>query len=251
MSMEIFFDIHSNLPREGPGNNDSTRKAFSYVKNIPGDARILDVGCGPGMQTMELAKLSDGPITAVDTHQPFLDELARRAAEAGVSHRITPVNASMFALPFEPLSFDVIWSEGAIYIMGFGEGLRAWRPLLKSGGYLAATELCWLRDERPDEVERFWAEAYPSMKTVEQNLRIIAEAGYTLQEHFVLPDSAWWDDYYEPMCERISHLQDRYKNDRDALATLKEASREVELYRKYSSYYGYVFYVMQKSDSID
>ena len=73
-------------------------------------------------------------------HQPFLDELARRAADAGVSERVKTVGASMFDLAFD-MHFDLIWSEGAIYIMGFSEGLRAWRPLLKPAGYVAVTEL--------------------------------------------------------------------------------------------------------------
>jgi 2-polyprenyl-3-methyl-5-hydroxy-6-metoxy-1,4-benzoquinol methylase len=98
--LEIFWEIHSSLPREGPGDDTSTRRAFSMLAEPPSAPRMLDVGCGPGMQTLELARMTDGPITALDTHQPFLDELTKRAKEAGLSDRITAVRESMFAMPF-------------------------------------------------------------------------------------------------------------------------------------------------------
>ena len=72
---EIFWEIHSGLPREGPGDNWSTRRAYLMLKELPKNPRILDIGCGPGMQTIELAKLSKGQIDALDNYQPFLDQL--------------------------------------------------------------------------------------------------------------------------------------------------------------------------------
>jgi ubiquinone/menaquinone biosynthesis C-methylase UbiE len=116
-TLEFFWEIHSNLPREGPGDDASTRTAFFMLTDLPKAPRILDVGCGPGMQTLELARITDGPITALDTHQPFLDELTKRATKAGVADRITTMRESMFAMSFSAGSFDIIWSEGAIYFI--------------------------------------------------------------------------------------------------------------------------------------
>jgi ubiquinone/menaquinone biosynthesis C-methylase UbiE len=129
--MNIFLEIYQNLPREAPGDNASTRQAFSLLTNLPPQPKILDIGCGSGMQTIELAKLTNGQITAVDTHQPYLDELQRRALAEGVSDNINPLNQSMFSLDFAPHSFDIVWSEGAIYIMGFETGLKSWQTLPK------------------------------------------------------------------------------------------------------------------------
>lgn len=77
--MDVFFEIHRDLPREGPGNNESTRKAFHLLNGLPSQPNILDIGCGPGMQTIEIAKMTNGKIIAIDTHEPFLEELNRRA----------------------------------------------------------------------------------------------------------------------------------------------------------------------------
>lgn len=248
MSKHIFWEIHSNLPREGPGTNEATRKAFEIVQDqLPDNPAILDVGCGPGMQTIELARLTKGSITAVDQHEPFLNEVSKRADEADVAERVKPMNASMFKLPFEAKEFDLIWSEGAIYIIGFEKGLIEWRPLLKSNGFQVASELTWLTDERPEEIEAFWSTNYPAMKTIRENHEIIRNAGYELVDSFVLDEAGWWG-YYQPIEQRISELRETYRDQEDVLKILAEQQYEVTMYQKYGKHYGYVFYIMRKTE---
>ena len=243
--MDIFFELHQDLPREGPGDNPSTRKALSLLTELPPQPSILDIGCGPGMQTIELARCTNGTIIAIDTHQPFLEKLKQQAQAEGLSDKITAINMSMFALDFEAKRFDAIWSEGAIYIMGFEQGLRACQPLLKPKGYVAVTEISWLRPQPPSELQAFWAANYPGMRTVEENLEIVRAAGYRQVRHFVLPTSAWWEGYYTPQEARIAMLRDKYRDDAEAIQLLDESQLEIDLYRKYSDWYGYVFYIMQ------
>jgi len=244
--MDIFWELHCDIPREGPGDNASTRNAYALLNNLPEQPRILDIACGPGMQTIELAKISTGNILAVDTHQPFLDELNKCASSADLTGRISTRNLSMFELDLEPGSFDVIWSEGAIYILGFERGLREWKALLRPGGYLAVTELTWLKSDPPAEITAYWNENYPSMKAVGDNLAIIQGAGYRQVGHFILPHSSWWDDYYTPLEKRIVMLSEKYRDDEEAMALLRESQRESDLHRKFAEWYGYVFYIMQK-----
>ncbi len=244
--MNIFFEIHQNLPREGPGSCRSMLKALSSLKELPASPSILDVGCGPGTQTIALAKETGGRVLAVDTHQPFLDRLAQQVLEAGLAQHIDPINMSMSSLDFPEQSFDLIWSEGAIYIMGFAQGFRAWRPLAKIGGYIAVTELAWLRPDPPDGCKRFWATEYPVMKSLEENLQSVRDAGYEPVDHFVLPDSDWWDEYYTPMEKRLAPLREQYK-DHPGTNELLDASRlEMDIHRKYSAWYGYVFYLARR-----
>lgn len=245
--MDFFFEIHKDLPREGPGDTESTRKAFRKLAGLPEKPQILDIGCGPGAQTMDLALFSEGIIHAVDTHQPFLDVLQQKIIEAGLQDRVKLHNQSMSALAFPPASFDLIWSEGAIYIMGFENGLRSWKPLLKPEGYIAVTEATWLKPDPPQEIRDFWQKAYPEMKTLEENLDVIHDCGYYLIDYFVLPETSWSDEYYKPMQERINLLRERYQHDPQKLSILDEESVEIQLYKKYSEYYGYVFYLMQNN----
>lgn len=243
--IELFWKIHSHLPREGPGSDASTLRAFSMLPNLPAQPRILDIGCGPGAQTVVLARVSHADIIAIDTHQPFLDDLAVRAAQAGVSERIHLLKASMFELEFEK-PFDLIWSEGAIYIMGFETGLREWRRLLKPSGYIAVTEISWLKPNPPETVRDFWEREYPGMGSVEENLKRMASAGYHEVGHFILPENDWWDNYYHPLVERIHTLREQYRHDELSQQSLDAEQLEIELYRKYSEWYGYVFYLGQR-----
>ncbi|MFX1527436.1 MAG: class I SAM-dependent methyltransferase [Promethearchaeota archaeon] len=205
--MEFFFEIHSNLPREGPGDNKSTKKAYLYLKGLPANICILDVGCGPGMQTIQLAKLINGTIIALDNHQPFLDELVKRAKKVGVINKIQTINKSMFSLDFAEESFHIIWSEGAVYIYGFENALKDWQKFLKSKGFFVVTEVSWLKENPPSELKDFWDKAYPAIKTIEENQKLIIENNYEMINFFNVPDSSWWDNYYHPLEKRISFLR--------------------------------------------
>jgi ubiquinone/menaquinone biosynthesis C-methylase UbiE len=248
--VEVFFEAHKDLPREGAGCDECTRKAYSLLPELPENPFILDIGCGPGLQTIQLAKISNGRIIASDNHQPFLNQLKARAKEEGVADRIETSNSSMFYLPFEKDSFDLVWSEGAIYIIGFEKGLRKWGKFLKEGGYLVVSELSWLTSNPPEEPKKFWEKGYPPMTTIEGNMETVRKAGYTPIVSLTIPESGWWDEYYTPLENRIALLRDKYSDDPDALAVLDDTQYEIDLYRKYSGSYGYVFYLMQKQATI-
>lgn len=243
-SMRVFFEIHHDNPQEGPGDFASTKRAFSMLKDLPPLPRILDVGCGPGRQTIDLCRLTAGAIVAVDFHQPYLDALQQKSKDLGLMEQICALQRDMENLRFEPQSFDVIWSEGAVYNIGFKRGLEMWKPLLKKAGYIAVTELTWLRVDVPDELQAFFNEQYPPMQNIQSNLADLRVAGYKPVGHFTLPESAWWD-YYHPIEKRVTRLKEKYKDNSGALAVLEMELREMDVYRTYSDYYGYVFYIGQ------
>lgn len=244
--MEIFFEIHQGLTREGPGSNEATRLVFKMIPEIINSPKILDIGCGPGMQTTTLAKeCPDSKIVAIDNHQPFLDQLQNTLTENNLSDQVELINDSMFELKFNKKSFDLIWSEGAIYIMGFKNGLDNWKKLLKDKGYLVVSEISWLRNEIPDGPLKFWQEAYPQMNTIPENIKLISESGYNIRGIYTLPPSGWWEDYYNPIEKRINLLKDKYASNKESLEILNGELKEIELYRKYHEYYSYVFYIMQ------
>jgi len=244
---KIFWKVHSGLPREGPGDNESTKKAYRMLKDLPENPRILDIGCGPGMQTIELAKLSGGQIVALDNHQPFLDQLKKSTKKENFSDRIKPVKGDMFNLNYDNSSFDLIWSEGAIFVIGFEKGLREWKRLLTDKGYLVVSELAWLRHNVPEEAKTFMKQCYPVIKTTEENLEVAQKTGYRIVGSFVLPEKSWWDNYYTPIETKLPFVKARYKNDEESLQFLALEETEIEMFRKYSDYYGYVFYILQGS----
>lgn len=211
---------------------------------------ILDIGCGPGAATIPLAELSGGNIFGLDNHQPFLEELEQRAKAAGVKEQIQVMNGSMLEIDFPNEAFDLIWSEGAIYIIGFEKGLREWRRLIKPGGYLALTEFVWLSDKPPDDLRKYWSDECPDIKPIEQNCMIFDQYGYQLIDHFTLPESDWWDEYYSPLLDRVKALRIQQAENQEALSLLDQEIQEISLYRKYSPYYGYEFYIAQKTTGV-
>ncbi len=243
---QIFFEIHSNNLSEGPGNFESTRKAFDYLAGLPDHPRILDLGCGPGRQTLDLAALSHAWIYVIDLYGMYLNQLKRRIDEAQLKHYVFPVNCDMKFLPFQENVFDVIWGEGSIYLTGFEKGLILWKSFLKPGGYLVVSEISWLRDNPPCELQQYWNSSYPAMNTIPGNLASIENRGYKLSGYFVLPDNAWWNDYYGPLESKISRLMKCYREDPKALKILEAEEIEMEMFRRYSDYFGYVFFIMQK-----
>ncbi|MDO8432157.1 MAG: methyltransferase domain-containing protein [Candidatus Binatus sp.] len=244
--MSLFRELHERLLRQGPGSDAATRRALGLVRGLPPKPRILDVGCGSGAQTIVLAESTGGEIVAVDLDQRFLDKLMDRASSAGVAAQITAIKGSMFEMDFAEGSFDLIWSEGAIYIAGFAAGLSTWRRFLKNGGWIVVSELTWLAEERPAPAVEYWARNYPAMRSVERNRKIVAEAGYDDVETVVLPAEDWWSNYYGPAEARVAELRSKYANDRGILAELDEIQREYDLFRLHSDSYGYVFYVMRR-----
>ena len=246
--MQVFFEVHHNLPREGPGSRQSTESAYAVIASRLHSPKVLDVGCGPGAQTLCLAELSGGTITAVDNHAPFLEQLRQRAAASGQAERITTVLADMEKLPFEDGTFDLVWAEGSIFIIGVEEGLSCWYPLLRRSGFIAFTEVSWLREDRTDELNQFWSEVYPSISSIEQNMEKLRNTGYGLMDRFTLPQSDWWNEYYGAIRKKLPALRQKYDGDQEALQVLKMQEEEMELYRRYSSYYGYVFYVAEKKE---
>ena len=242
----LFFELFSDLPRQGPGDVASTLRALALIPDVGAETRILDVGCGSGMQTIPLAQHTPATIVAIDHHPPFIEELKRRAVAAHVDARIDARVEDMRELRYPDGSFDLIWCEGAIYVVGFEEGLRSWHRLLTTGGHMAITEVCWMKDDVPPECAAFWEREYPAIADVPARLSTIERSGYEIAGHFPLPASAWWDDYYRPLEQNIAAFRKRHHGEADAQELADSVQQEIDLWKKYSDFYGYQFFIMRR-----
>ena len=240
-----FFEIFSGLPRQGPGDEASTIKALALVPELGPNSRVLDLGCGTGLQTRVLARNSPARIFAIDNHPPFVEEANRQARAVNMADRVEARVGDMRQLDSAAHSIDLIWCEGAIYVVGFEAGLNAWRPLLAAGGHLAVTEVCWSRPDPPEACSSFWAREYPAIRDPATLVATIANCGYDLVGHFALPTSSWWDDYYAPLERHITEFRARHLDEPDAQELADQIQREIDIWHVYSGFYHYEFFVMR------
>lgn len=244
---KLLIDFHKNAGHLGPGSSEDTEKALSLTNlNCDEPLKIADIGCGTGAQTLTLAKKCHGHITAVDLFPEFLETLTKRSDIEGLSDKITTLSSPMEDLPFSQNEFDLLWSEGAVYIMGFNEGITAWKDYIKSGGFLVVSEISWITDTRPDELTEYWQSQYPGIDTVSAKTEQLEKAGYKPTAHFIMPEKSWNQNYYGPMEDRFESFLKSHNYSEEAVSLVDAEKAEIDWFKKYSRYYSYVFYIAQK-----
>lgn len=202
-----------------------TRKAFFKLPDME-NPKILDLGCGTGIPTLELARISEGEVTALDNDQKALDELNQKISQLKIDKRVKTVKGSLFKLNFPKESFDIIWAEGSIYAVGFERGLRDWRSLIKDQGFLV------VHDDYQDHVHK---------------LQLIRKCGYRLLDSFRISPEIWWSEYFQPMEKQVQELQSKDITDPELQKALKKEKDEINWFKAHKS--SSVFYVMQKISS--
>lgn len=242
----LICEYFSQLERQGPGSPEVTIKALGFTGKLNEGSQIADIGCGTGGQTMVLAQNTPGQVTGIDLFPLFIDLFNKNAAALGLDHRVKGITGSMEALPFRDEQLDLIWSEGAIYNIGFERGLREWRRFLKKGGYIAVSEASWFTATRPAEIEKFWLECYPGIGTVPAKMQQMQEAGYAPVAAFNLPENCWTENFYDHQVRAQELFLEKYRSSRTAEEFIESERRETALYYRFKEYYGYTFYIGRK-----
>ena len=244
---QLLVDLHKNAKRQGPGGDTETSKAVDLAMlDSTTPLKIADIGCGTGASTIVLARLLNAQITAVDFLPDFIEVLKENAESCGLAEKISPLVCSMDNLPFSNEEYDVIWSEGAIYNIGFENGIKSWKRFLKHEGLLVVSEITWTTDARPPELQDYWMNEYQEIDVASSKMSVLENNGYSPVAYFVLPDHCWLDNYYRPMQNRFAKFLERNGRSEKAQAIVEAEENEIALYEKYKSYYSYGVYVARK-----
>jgi SAM-dependent methyltransferase len=242
----LICEYYSGVERQGPGSPEVTLKALSFIENLTAGSVIADIGCGTGGQTMVLAQNAPGSITGIDLFPAFINIFNSNAGKLGLDNRVKGVVGSMDNLPFNDEELDLIWSEGSIYNIGFEKGLRYWNRFLKPGGYIAVSEASWFTAERPEEIEKFWMDAYPEIETIPVKTARMENLGYVPVAHFILPESCWIENFFAPQVKAQEDFLRKHAGNQAAIDFIANERHEEQLYTKYMEYYGYVFFIGRK-----
>ena len=244
---QLLTDLHKRAKRQGPGGDAETRMAIDLAGLVPTTPlKIADIGCGTGSSTLLLARTLNAQITAVDFLPEFIEVLKTNAENEGLSKKIDPLVCSMDSLPFDEEEYDVIWSEGAIYNMGFENGINDWKRFLKPDGLLVVSEITWTTNDRPLEIEEYWAGEYPEINTASAKIKILENSGFSPLGYFVLPEHCWLDNYYRPMQRSFSAFLSRNINNENAQPIVDAEKTEIALYEKFKKHYSYGMYIARK-----
>ena len=200
-----------------------TRKAFDCVPEID-NPRILDIGCGTGAVSLELAGLSNGEITSIDIDQKALDKLNNRIREKGLSDKIKLYNRSVYDTKFEDEMFDIIWEEGVIHLLDFKKAITECNRILKVNGYMISGEATNWADKKLKQFTKF---------------------GFKLLKQIPWAKECWWTEYYAPLEKRIKKLREKYHNI-DEIKEVKRHLAEIEIVKKNTTGFECTTYILKK-----
>lgn len=240
----LLIESHLNLDRQGPGSEEMTLKALSFIDNLDENSKIVDIGCGSGTQSLIIANATKTKVLGIDMIPEFIDVLNQRKDNDG---KVEGLVGDALDLKLEKESLDLIWSEGMIDSIGFEKALTYWNDFLKQGGYVAVTSPSWITSHHPEEIDKFWKDSGSALYSVEDNIESMEKAGFSFVAAFTIPESCWTDNYYGPREKAEKELLEKYPENEMVKGYVDAMHYEVELYKKHKKDYGYVFYIGKKN----
>lgn len=236
----LLVELLSTHVLQAPGSEASTRRALDLLAPLPASPCIADLGCGRGASALRLARATGGTVLALDLLPPMVEAARQRAEEAGLSERVQAVVGDMATPPVEPGSLDLIWCEGAAYSIGVERALQLWRPLLREGGGICISDLCWRSPDPPAEARAHWAHDYPDMAWSHQREQALVAAGYTPVGRFWSPESDQ-SAFYEPILANIPAFLAAHPHDELAASVAEEMRAEAAAWRQWGQHFGFFF----------
>ena len=204
--------------------NKYTRKAYSSFPEIE-NPNILDLGCGTGVPGLDLASLTGGTVTAVDTEADCLEWFRNKISSSKYQDRITIIQDSVLNVNFPENSFDIILAEGLLNVIGFEKGMKLFPKYLKTNGYFMIHD---------DALNR------------EEKLQIIEQFHFELVTSFFLDENVWWTEFYSCLEKQIPEFEKKNTGNKEAGSLFNTEKSEIKMYHTDPTLFRSVYYVLRK-----
>jgi len=176
----------------------------SVAKTVAADyateaANCLDLGCGPGQLTVEVAKASGLEMTGLDIEPEAIDFAVQYGKECGLDSRMHWVAADVHALPFPDNSFDVVMSRGSIFFWrDQATALREIMRVLKPGGwaYLGGGSGRFLSAEEAEKTRQPTPRSFNFPFPLDNVPALMARAGISDYRH--ITEGGTWIEFRKP-----------------------------------------------------
>jgi ubiquinone/menaquinone biosynthesis C-methylase UbiE len=166
------------------------REAFKLLPEME-KPKVLDLGCGSGLISIELASLTDGEIIGIDIDEVLLERFNKKLKLKRLANRISIKNMDLLKNDFPDNFFDLIWEEGVVHIIGIKKSIRACHRILKNGGYLVLGQV---------------------ISVMNKNQDLIVKSGFELIHQLKWPEGCWWIEFYEPLEKEIKENPELFKD---------------------------------------
>ena len=201
-----------------------TIKAYKILPKIM-DPCILDVGCGSGIPTIELAKLSKGHVTGLDIDLESLNILKRKIKDYGLENQISVIKESINTMDFPKESFDIIWSEGTVFVIGFENSIKKWRLYLKPKGFMV------IHDEIKDKSKK---------------IKLIEKYSYKIISKFDIPFKIWWEEYFAHLEQLVKGYRKKYPNDFELRKEFEKDQNDIDMCKSNPALASSFYVIIQK-----
>ena len=234
-------DLNSNYT--SPAGKEFTLAAARFSGVNP-SSKVLDIGCGYGDASCNLASEFRCKVTACDISNENINYARQAAIDRNVSHLITFVTADFQTLDYSNTPFELILAEGGLLsFISRRKGIEQSSNWLIPGGWFAFSDLVLLTENIPEEIlsifenDRFHYESEQSYRN------LLSEIDLDIHFMSLIPPSGW-DNYYAHMARRLEDSRGFFADRKIKLAFHREIDvfYRLEAYR----YIGYLFCIARK-----
>lgn len=162
-----------------PGGFPATKLNLETIQIKPEDY-VLDAGCGSGLTSCHLAKMTGCKIIGIDINPQMIEKAAQRAEKEGVSHLVEFKLADVNQLPFPANTFDWVIAESVTVFLDKIQVYREFYRVLKPEGQVADLEMALLH-ALPPPLKKQLADCFgPNTNPVsfEEWSQSISQAGF-------------------------------------------------------------------------